>query len=446
MRKKTIVFGTLFIMGLLILLVYGDSINYFGRHLGYEKSGTYIVNMEHNSVGELRATNSAQTNAKALSDVFQAVNGKRKVLVVIPSGKYKITNNPKEPIVLPSNTKVEANHNTKFILTGWLSFYGIPTGRTLKDGVNNFYWRGGQFIGDGRNAVFSSTIVHGNNLKFTNIIFNRVSRYDSHVFDLNAVMNVTFKGNKFLGYGDGRIQPEQAPYHTSIAEAIQLDTADYNVSYGPTTRKVIEGIEPRLKAYSSNLGDQNIVIKDNEFRPINIRNVEIASQPAIGHHVGNDKNTATQNIKIQNNIFENPFSGSYVVKNNGKRQDNNYLGTIHLTAMSNVLIENNQFLHTDQHLIYAWITAYQDNNRINMHNINIKNNVFSDTNIKYANVLMRSGTTKEKKNGFGEIDNIYMINNKTMLTQVYKNTNPPKEPVNIWIQAKYLPVINKINI
>lgn len=406
------------------------------------------IDVTHNDIAELSAANTSTENSHALATLlaYRKNNLQYQAVLRFPRGTFKLSALTAGAFELSNNTLIRMDEKTKIKLYGDVMFAGVPTGKGSKDGLSNFQWQGGQLIGNGKRNRAEFLIIHGQNLSIDNVKFVRVSAYNQHVFDLNGVHDMTISNSKFIGYGTGDLNkvPENSRYHASVAEAIQLDTANYKTSYGQHQRIAMRSLQPKLADYSSNIGNDLVNVMDNEFLPYTYKGKLITpAQSPIGTHAFKHAKEPTDQVVFARNTVSDVTVPTDIAGVGDNAYDNNYPAPLHFTGMRNVKIFENTFRTTNENNRQnSWISNYQNDERFSVENFIIEGNHFQGLLPTRSITLFKFSTSNTPDIGRGLVENIVVKENTFMpgvqiLTKESGNNN---EITALMIQNK-----NKLN-
>lgn len=402
------------------------------------------IDVTNNKIAEIKTTQTAMENSQSLVKLldYRKNNQQYEGVLKFPKGTFKLAALKTGAFELSNNTHIQMNYQTKIRLYGNVLFAGVPTGTKAVDGLSNFQWQGGQLIGNGKQNGVEFLIIHGEKLMINNVSFIRPVAYNHHVFDLNGLHDITISNSKFVGYGAGRLNdvPESSRYHASIAEAVQLDTANYKSSYGSHQRWAMRRLQPKLAEYSSNIGSQLVNVINNQFIPYEYDGKVIApAQNPIGTHSFDDVKSPTEKVVFAQNRVVDPIVPLDRAGVGDKSYDNNYPAPLHFTGMTNVSILNNTFVTSNDSLKQkSWISNYQNDDRFTVDNFIIEQNKFGGVAPSRSIILFKESTSQSHARGKGLVNNIKVNNNSFMpgiQNTVVKNASDGL-PVSVLINTK----------
>ncbi len=284
---------------------------------------------------------------KVLDKAAKKAKGKKRVMVTIPAGTYKVT----KTLQIGSNTYLKCDKKAKFIKKSKKVLYMLRSAKGKKKGYNNvknITVEGG--VWDAKFLKFNKEsggslffFVHGQNIQFYNLTLK--NNYGTHLLELGGVKDVTISGCTFYGFKMSANKDEK--------EAIQLDIChNYDVL-------------PDGQPYDDT-ACQNVIIENNE----------IYNYPrAIGSHTA-VKDVYPTNIIIRNNNFHDLSENAVYAYNyrNLTVDSNTFDNVASGVVFKTFATEAKQTLYKRNKGVKA--TKFADRN----FNINITNNTIKTTN------------------------------------------------------------------
>jgi len=336
----------------------------------------------------LVGNNAGIDNVKNLQDIIDS-NTTAPLVINVPKGDYHFgSDEGTEVVTLHSNITFNFEDGANFIVdNGRRVNFVYPSPKAGYDGgISNITWKNATFTGSQTAAgqsIFTQSVHHASKVLFDGCTFDNAESPTGHYIDLDGSHDITVQNSTFTGFNGADKQ---------YKEAIQVD---YSNSKAMSYKNPGDQYD--------NLPTYDVHVTNNKFLPVQKSNgyVQSFAPNPIGQH-------ALYNHGEAGIIHDVYFENNYVqdVRPLLTEDDAN----IHFRDVSNLYIQNNQFVNKYALGSGNYIRLYNTEKTITMNNLNIKNNTFSnlspdnryvyldaETGTKMTNVTITGNTIQTSK-------------------------------------------------
>ncbi|VDG23611.1 N-acetylmuramoyl-L-alanine amidase [Lactiplantibacillus mudanjiangensis] len=318
-------------------------------------AATSTVTVNAKTAG-LVGNNDAIDNVKNLQAIIDA-HTNAPLVINVPKGDYHFgSDTGTEIVTLHSNITFNFEDGANFIVDNARRVnFVYPSPKAGYDGgISNITWKNATFKGSQTSAgqsIFTQSVHHASAVTFDGCTFDNAESPTGHYIDLDGSHNITITNSTFTGFNGTDKQ---------YKEAIQIDYSNAKaMSYKSAGDQY------------DNLPTYDVHVTNNKFLPVQKTSgyVQSFAPNPIGQH-------ALYNHGAAGIIHDVYFENNYV-------QDVRPLLTaddanIHFRDVSNLYIQNNQFVNKYALGSGNYIRLYNTEKTITMDNLNIKNNTFSN--------------------------------------------------------------------